>query len=154
MVTWYTEIWSRYLVKQLDNNIRLNLHRYVWYQMDFFALENASGATRVLCFDAPERFHVRLLEALSSNSQKFDKLGIYQMHTYLADQTLTLYDESVWTLRDFVREVERVGVFRAQHMSCGSQTARIDLNRIGSSRTFLCFMISPDMRFTSPKPLT
>lgn len=107
-VTRDAEIWSRYLVKQLEQNTDSNHHRYVWYQMAFFALRNASGRTTVLCFDTPDRFRLRLLEDLSSNSRGANEPDIHQLHTFLVDQILNLYDASVWALRDIVRNVERV----------------------------------------------
>jgi hypothetical protein len=95
-------------VKQLVQNTAFNHEGYVWYQMGFFALRNAAGRTSVLCFDIPDHFRLQLLEDLNSGSRGFQEPDMHQLHTFLLDQILNLYDDSVWALRDTVRNKERV----------------------------------------------
>jgi len=95
-------------VKQLVQNTGFNHEGYVWYQMGFFALQDAAGRTSVVCFDTPDRFRLQLLEDLNSSSRGFKEPDMHQLHTFLLDQILNLYDDSVWTLRDTVRNIERV----------------------------------------------
>ncbi|KAF7504365.1 hypothetical protein GJ744_002422 [Endocarpon pusillum] len=102
------QIWSQYLVKQLERNTGYKPnHVYVWYSIKFWAFQTASGKTSVLCFDAPDRFRLELLESLKSRGWRSNDPGIYQLHTFLLDQIINLYDESVWALRDLVRNLER-----------------------------------------------
>jgi hypothetical protein len=107
-VTQSTEVWSRYQVKQMEQAIHPKKHTYVWYEMDFLALRSASGWTTVLCFDTPDRFRQRLFETLASSPQTPTEPDIYQLYIYLINQILNLYDESVWAIRDIVRDVEIV----------------------------------------------
>lgn len=107
-VTKSTEVWSRYQVKQMEQAIHLKKHTYEWYEMDFLALRSASGWTTVLCFDTPDRFRQRLFETLASSPQTPTEPDIYQLYIYLINQILNLYDESVWAIRDIVRDVEIV----------------------------------------------
>lgn len=85
--------------------------------MAFLALRTAPGPTVILCFDTPDRFRLRLFEALNSNFPRFEEPDIYQLHTYLLGQILDLYDESVWALRDTVRDIERVSGVEAEQVS-------------------------------------
>lgn len=114
VVTSDAELWSRYLVKQLEPNAHLSHHKYVWYEMGFFALQAAPGHTAVLCFNTPDCFPRRLFEALRSRPRRLNEPAIYQLHAYLTDQVLTLYDESVWAFRDIVRDLERVSSIGAE----------------------------------------
>lgn len=76
--------------------------------MGFFALQTAAGQVVILCFDTPEHFRQRLFQALNSSTWTLSEPVIYQLHAYLIDQIINLYDESVWALRDIVRDVEKV----------------------------------------------
>ena len=148
-VTRYAEVWSRYLVKQLDHNISLNLHRYVWYEMGLFALSTASGRTKILCFDTPERFRRRLFDALSSDPQSLDELDIYQLHVYLVEQILHLYDKSVWAICDVVRDVEKVGGMGPGNSATATEdNPSADLKLFEQKQTSLCFTRSQDTQFT------
>lgn len=95
-------------MKQLEQTPGYKHHGYVWYSIEFFAFQSASGRTSVLCLDTPDRFRLRLLESLKSHGWRFNDPDIYQLHTFLLDQIINLYDESVWALRDVVRNLERV----------------------------------------------
>jgi hypothetical protein len=116
-------------VKQLVQNTAFNPEGYVWYQMGFFALQNAAGRTTVLCFDTPDRFRLQLLEDLNSSSRGFKEPDIHQLHTFLVEQILNLYDESVWALRDIVREVEKVSGVDVEEVS------RIIIQLLGTIRS-------------------
>lgn len=87
--------------------------------MSFFALSTASGRTAILCFDAPDHFRQRLCYALSSNSQSLDDPDIYQLHVYLVEELLHLYDRSVWAIRDFVRDVEKASSIECRRSTTG-----------------------------------
>jgi hypothetical protein len=95
-------------VKHVEQNVSLNLHRYEWYEMGFFALSLAPGRTTFICFNTPDRFRLRLLDALNSTSHSLDEPDIYQLHAYVIEQILNLYNESVWAIRHVVRDVEKV----------------------------------------------
>lgn len=101
-------------MKQLKHNTGYQHHVYLWYSLGFFAFQNASGKTSVLCLDTPDRFRLGLLENLKSHSWRFHDPDIYQLHTFLLEQIIILYDESVWALRDLVRNLERVSGIAVQ----------------------------------------
>jgi hypothetical protein len=97
--------------------------------MGFFALQNAAGQTSVFCFDTPDRFRLQLLEDLNSCSRVFIEPDMHQLHTFLLDQILYLYDDSVWTFRDTVRNIERVSGVSVEEAS------RMIIPLLGTIRT-------------------
>jgi hypothetical protein len=112
-------------VKQLGQATHLSHHGYEWYEMDFLALRATSGWTTVLCFDTPDRFRLRLFEALASGPRTLTEPDIFQLYTYLIDQILNLYDESVWSIRDIVRDVEKVSRADSEEVSRVTNTPQI-----------------------------
>lgn len=111
-------------MKHLEDNPRLSHQNYVWYEMSFFTVRSAGGSSTVLCFNTPHHFRVRLFKALSSNSRGFDEPDMYQLHTYLTDQVLNLYDEAIWALRDIVRNVEKVSLCKTQAVAIADTEAK------------------------------
>lgn len=62
----------------------------------------------MLCFDVPDSFRHRLQESLRLSSGKGHDYNRYTLHGFLTSEVIKLYDTSVWTIRDVVRDVERV----------------------------------------------
>ena len=51
---------------------------------------------------------MRLYQALASPQGPLNIKDVYASHTILLNEILALYDESVWALRDGVRQIEMV----------------------------------------------
>lgn len=62
----------------------------------------------MLCFDVPDSFRHRLRESLRLSSGKGHDYNRYTLHGFVTSEVINLYDVSVWTIRDVVRDVERV----------------------------------------------
>ena len=94
--------WFRFQIKQLSNVPT----EYTWNDFTFFTNWTPTGTHTVLCFDVKLKFQSIIHSALSSEVDKmiFD---IYHLHSTLISVVLVLYDESVWTLRDHVRDIEK-----------------------------------------------
>lgn len=60
------------------------------------------------CFDVPKTSQMRLYQSLASRQQQFDIRDIYASQVILLDEILAMFDESVWALRDGVRQIEIV----------------------------------------------
>ena len=76
--------------------------------MGFFTQCTAPNRTTVLCFDVPDSFRQRLQESLKLFSWEGHDYNRYTLHSFLTSEVINLYDISVWTIRDVVRDVERV----------------------------------------------
>lgn len=100
--------WFRCLVKNVlkPGEETQSGKRYTWYEMGFFTCWDSLGCCRVLCIDTPQD----LQSALETVLQKpfLDPRDPFAMHVPLIDQIVKLYDDSVWLIRDEVREIEEV----------------------------------------------
>lgn len=76
--------------------------------MGFFVHWRPSQTTTVLCFDTPEKLQSLLGSALRRNGSNIDTADPYSLLSALIDQVITLYDESVWSMRNHVCAAEAV----------------------------------------------
>ena len=81
---------------------------YIWHEMSFHTRRNAES-TIVLCFDVPGPIQTRIEHALS-DKRELDLRDIYALHAVILDEVVSLYETSVWALRDLVRTYEVVDV--------------------------------------------
>lgn len=80
---------------------------YKWHEMTFLSLWTPQH-TQILCIATPREFNEQLLHTLVYLSSDMDPADPYSLHVPLVEVLLTLYDQSVWSIRDLVREVEKV----------------------------------------------
>lgn len=80
---------------------------YSWAEMSFFTKWTPDFSLN-FCFDVPKSSQLRLRQALDSHEQTFAVGDLYASHVRILDEILILFDESVWGLRDGVRQVEMV----------------------------------------------
>ena len=64
---------------------------------------------------------MRLRQGLDSREQPFGVGDLYASHVIIIDQNLMMFDESVWALRDGVRQIEKVLENRAPVRSSSRQ---------------------------------
>jgi hypothetical protein len=91
---------------------------YKWYEMGFFTCWDDSGNCRVVCVDTPEELQLGLKDFFQSHlgpeaalQKQWHPLNFddpFAMHIPLIDQIVLRYDESVWLIRDLIRDVETV----------------------------------------------
>lgn len=103
----------RCLVKMILKEPAENGKDYKWYEMTLLShWDELAGTHQILCIDTPEDFPEKLMKALSqpSSSQETQKhfMDPFSMHAQLLDQVVKLNDESVWAVRDPIREIEKV----------------------------------------------
>lgn len=96
------DTWYRMIVK----NVAPMQSSYSWAEMSFYT-RWTPHCTLNLCFDVPMAFQVRLRQALDSPEQPLGVGDLYASHVRILDQILMMFDESVWALRDEVRQVEK-----------------------------------------------
>ncbi|KIW31365.1 hypothetical protein, variant 1 [Cladophialophora immunda] len=102
--------WFQFLVKQLRAGANTFQQEYVyeWYEMEFFMYVLSSGASVAFCIDTPPAFQNGLLEALNSGRNDPPKDAMAFLQCAVVAEVSRLYDVSVWTLRDKVRELEKI----------------------------------------------
>ena len=97
------DTWYRIIVK----NVAPMQSSYSWAEMSFYT-KWTPHSTLNLCFDVPVAVQVRLRRELDSREQPLGVGDLYASHVRILDQILIMFDESVWALRDGVRQIEKV----------------------------------------------
>ncbi len=78
--------------------------------MGFIVHWKPTYTTTVLCFDTPEKLQNLLGSALQHKGSNIDIADPYSLLSTLIDQVITLYDESVWSMRNHVCAAEAVSL--------------------------------------------
>jgi hypothetical protein len=95
--------WFRLIIKMVDPM----QSSYSWSEMSFHT-RWTPNSTINFCFDVPKASQFRLHQALASRQHPLDTKDIYASHVTILDEIVTVFDESVWALRDGVRGIEKV----------------------------------------------
>lgn len=94
--------WFKFQIKQVSKDPTV----YTWNDFTFFTTWTPIGTHTILCFDVIPEFHDVIHSALQSEIDKMIS-DVYIIHSTLVSLILKFYDESVWTLRDHVRVIEK-----------------------------------------------
>lgn len=110
--------WFRFLIKMIQKvdedphdqgpEYATKEKGYRWFETTVFTRWDRSGASQVLCVDAPPDCSAGLLKALKTQTSGLDFRDPFAMHAILIDQIVTYSDISVWRIRDPVRTLEKV----------------------------------------------
>jgi hypothetical protein len=107
LLTPFTAIWFRCLVKNVHKLNPLTGKDYTWYEMSFFGRWEPDHSM-VLCIDTPEDFRSQLEQSIAKGEDMIDLSNPFALYVPLVDQIVDLYDRSVWGIRDLIRTVEKV----------------------------------------------
>ncbi|EXJ71330.1 uncharacterized protein A1O5_05136 [Cladophialophora psammophila CBS 110553] len=101
--------WFQFLIKQLRGvvNGAQQIYAYDWYEMGFFIYALSSGASVAFCIDTPTVFQNGLLERLNSGKGDAPNEAMAFLQCVIVAEISRLYDVSVWTLRDQIRDIEK-----------------------------------------------
>lgn len=100
--------WLRCLVK-IAHHCPHTGSGYTWHEMTFFCRWEPSYCM-VFCVDTPDGFRVQLEESLDSEHEMLDLTDPFALLIPIVDQIGNLYDQSVWSIRDLIRQAEKVCV--------------------------------------------
>lgn len=78
-----------------------------WYEIGFLVHWIPPHNTTILCFDVPEHMRISLQLALTRN-MKIDFHDPYSVFSVILYELLTLYDKSIWAIRDHICSWESV----------------------------------------------
>lgn len=106
LLTIHPATWLRCLVKITSWREDTGT-TYIWHEMNFFGRWEP-GRCMILCVDTPDNFREQLEQAMNSEQGGLDLSDPFVLHIPLMDQIITLYDQSVWSIRDLIRRVEKV----------------------------------------------
>ncbi|KAK6347331.1 hypothetical protein TWF696_007400 [Orbilia brochopaga] len=104
--------WFRFLVKQLfekEGKPFPEHYIYDWYKMGFFSTWSQSGIKSILCLDCPKDLVFSIRKSLDAANNYFFLADPYSFHQVIVRGIVDVFDKSIWTLRDVVRQVEKAG---------------------------------------------
>ena len=103
------DTWFCFLIKQVFRNNDHEAASYTWQYLRVFAKWSFEHQTHVLvCFDAAPDFPTRLLQAFTAKHAVLALGGPYAIHVAIIEEVMSLFNRSVWSLRDMVRDIELV----------------------------------------------
>ncbi len=105
-----TGSWFHFYVKypiQQSLDQRLS---HIWYSLTFFTRWSLDGRNVVLCFDPPSFLRDGVLSCLSMKAGELSDNDPFSVHVSLVEETMDVYNRSVWGFRDLVREIEIVSM--------------------------------------------
>lgn len=94
--------WFRFQIKQLIDRVEPS---YVWSDLSFLSFWQPDKH-KILCFDINPIFQNQIFNFLANKPPSLPS-DIYFLHVAIIEIVLGLFDHSVWTLRDHVRDIER-----------------------------------------------
>lgn len=97
------DTWYRFIIKKVDPMSS----SYFWSEMSFYSTWSREFNVNI-CFDVPKASQLRIVQGLSTHEQPFDAMDVYASHGIILGEILVMYDESIWALRDGVRQIEMV----------------------------------------------
>lgn len=88
---------------------------YEWKQPSIYISWNAQEhVTLILCMDVPDELETAIKEAWKD--ERIDGSDPYNWHCFIIENISDIYDEAIWSLRDFVRlDVEKVRLARLSY---------------------------------------
>ncbi|KAF2232596.1 hypothetical protein EV356DRAFT_246320 [Viridothelium virens] len=100
---------TRFLIKRLLNHYGQDGKNYVWEALSFFTKWVSPHRNVVVFFDIPMSVRPRFpTKVLQDNDSRYLH-NPYWIHVLAVQEIINLQDDSVWSIRDAVRETERVG---------------------------------------------
>lgn len=117
------DIWFRTLIKIANMNGKLS---YKWHEMTFLCRWDAQCSV-TLCIGVDVAFQNHLQQALHNIWPEVQASRNFSLLIPLAEAIVTMYDISVWSIRDIVRQAEKVSTSEVR-----MSTELIDVSIIGS----------------------
>jgi hypothetical protein len=85
--------------------------QYIWHKICFFTSWTPSGKIRILCFDLPASLQESIIYSARENSELGEgngAIGALAMNNILVEETVGLFEKSVWSWRHVIRDLEMV----------------------------------------------
>ena len=84
-------------------------HIYTWHKVCFFISWTAKGKIRILCFDLPPLLQEAITHSVQEAAElSKESLGALALNNILVEETVSLFEKSLWNWRDVVRDLEKV----------------------------------------------
>lgn len=120
----YTVSWSCFKIKKIDVDEKSPEITYRWLQVSVLVHFHAKTGQQVVFFiDLPSNHEDSTIKKSLSYS-RYENENPFIWHTILSRQVKSLYDDTVWSIRNLVRPVEKVRPeYTSKSTSISSATA-------------------------------
>jgi hypothetical protein len=99
--------YFRFLIKDIVKTSQplpeYQVTSYHWHRMGFYTIWTSDKTLVVLCFGIPDD-----LESSLSNLIELHRDDPFSFHTKIIEGIVKLFDSTLWTWRNFVRDLEKV----------------------------------------------
>jgi hypothetical protein len=85
-------------------------HGWEWYETTLMISWNAERGVTIIVLDAPTQMKSALRVSLQEHAEGLDMTDPYALLTELIEQMISLYTDSIWSIRNHVCHCESVGV--------------------------------------------
>ncbi|EXJ77677.1 hypothetical protein A1O3_09906 [Capronia epimyces CBS 606.96] len=75
--------------------------------MSFYIYSLSTGTAVVFCFDTPPIFETNLIDVMNTTGSDLPTEALAFLQSSIVGEIVRLYDTSVWTLRDHIRQIEK-----------------------------------------------
>ena len=104
--------WIQFIIKQPTSSTGITNRIFVWHKISFFARWISPGLVTVLCFNLQpttiESFQLVLKDTINSTNL----CDPYSYFIPLISEVSSLFDTSIWSMRDIVRFTELVSFMK------------------------------------------
>lgn len=76
--------------------------------MIFYVYAQSNGSAVAFCINTPKMFRGNLIDTMNSGKCEIAEDAVSLLQNMILSEVVKLYDASVWTIRDHVRELEKV----------------------------------------------
>jgi hypothetical protein len=80
-----------------------------WYEMTFIMSWGAAAGTTIIALDAPIQMRTALHTSLQGLKEPLEMIDPYALLTIVIEQMISLYTDSIWSIRNHVCRCESVG---------------------------------------------
>lgn len=97
-------------------------HGWEWYEIGFLVRWTPPSSTTIICFDLPQHVQSSVQSALASRINSSGFSDPFVLFAALLYELVSMYDNSVWSIRNHICEWEAVGC-RNRTMACRGLSA-------------------------------
>ncbi|KAM3553724.1 hypothetical protein ARSEF4850_006781 [Beauveria asiatica] len=93
--------WARFLVKFVESE-----NKYSWTKLNIMTHARTTNNQIMLVFDASHKTQTMLLNSLMNSKRNDETRDPFWIYYRILSDVITIHDDSIWVLRDQVREIE------------------------------------------------
>lgn len=139
--------------------------KYKWSNLTFHISWRHPNTHHILCFDINEHFSASILTAFQTQYQQIAKPDTSTPYLAISTVITTAYDTSVWSLRDWIRDLEHKRMSKkrpeidypllhelTRHTHHSTETITVAVETLSKIRNESHILSSPTLQSKQPRP--